>query len=173
MCVKKWLEGQSPIINAQNSDLSPVSLHDKVALKGVIWCCSISIMGCLSILHSTLSNQEVILGELVYATELLSLLYQTCRKRHNLSSFLNRCLGGGLGNSFSILFLKTIPLATDQRKLESSKDHLEYVLWLSGLTSQGSPPPTGKCQGFKRCYPALRQHWQLRAALKAHNCLAN
>lgn len=33
---KKTRGGRDPVINVQNSDLPPVSLHDKVALKGVI-----------------------------------------------------------------------------------------------------------------------------------------
>lgn len=56
----------------------------------------------------------------------------------HLSAFLNHCLGGGLGSHCCIMFLKTISLAIDQRQLGSSRDHLEYVLWLGGLTTQGS-----------------------------------
>lgn len=175
--------GRGPITSAQNSGLPSELLNDKAALKGVIWCYSISIIGCL--ISQTLLFQEYNVNK---GFQIFIVHYQTGKLfwgkwsipwnyfhyyirvtesvmilKLSLCSFLNHWLGSGLGNSCSIMFLKTIPLETEQMQSESSKNHPEYALWLGGLATQGSPP-TGRCQGFKRrcCSP--------EAALRAEGC---
>lgn len=115
----------------------------------------------LSVLHSTLPNREVILGELVYAMELLSLLCQSHRKCHDLKTmsllFSESLTWKWLGEQLQHCVSENH--STGNRpgavgKLQASCG----VCAVAGQTHHPRVTTHRKMSGLNRCCPALRLH---------------